>query len=111
MFVKFINEFDTYDKSSYCNTNIYVTELCYDNGNGKTYYDIRYEYECNNPKVHPFYKQEDNAAGVIIYKNKMTEMMLRFLLATDEELEQNSGLSTAQGYRINIMHSLANLWD
>jgi ribosomal protein L31 len=113
---KFINEFDSYDKSHY-DVNIKVEEKLY--VDGKSYYDISYEYKFNGDKnskqkIHPFYNGKEikeDAEGVIIFKNKMTEIMVEYLLYSTEELEKVSGTTTAQCYRTNIMLGLAKLWD
>jgi hypothetical protein len=115
---KFVNEFNSNDKSFY-NVDIKIEEKLY--VDGKSYYDISYEYVFNGDKnsrnkIHPFYDSEskeiqDDVEGVIILKNKMTEVMVEYLLYSNEELENVSGTTTAQAYRINIMLSLAKLWD
>jgi len=114
---KFINEFDSNDQSYYLIT-IIVKELLYDSG--KIFYDIGYEYEFNGLEkskkiIHPYHHTKDVAdldlEGVIIYKNKMTEAMVEYLLLDPEELENQSGTTTAQSYRTNIMIGLARLWD
>jgi len=114
---KFINEFDSNDKSYYL-IKIVVKELLYDDG--KIFYDIGYEYEFNGLEkskkiIHPYHHTKDVAdldlEGVIIYKNKMTEAMVEYLLLDPEELENVSRTTTAQCYRTNIMIGLARLWD
>ena len=113
---KFINEFDSNDKSYY-NVDIKVEEKLY--VDGKSYYDISYNYEFNGDKnsrnkIHPFYdgkEIQEDAEGVIIIKNKMTEVMVEYLLSTSEELEKETGFTAAQAYRTCIMLSLAKLWD
>ena len=113
---KFVNEFDSNDKSYY-NVDIKIEEKLY--VDGKSYYDISYEIKFNGDKnsrnkIHPFYdgreiQEEDEE--VIIIKNKMTEIMVEYLLYPSEELEKVSGTTTAQAYRTNIMLGLAKLWD
>ena len=113
---KFVNEFDSNDKSYY-NIGIKIEEKLY--VTGKSYYDISYEYVFNGDKnsrnkINPFYDGKEiheDAEGVIIIKNKMTEIMIEYLLYSDEELENVSGTTTAQAYRTNIMSGLAKLWD
>jgi hypothetical protein len=114
---KFINEFNSNDKSYYL-IKIVVKELLYDDG--KIFYDIGYEYEFNGLQtskqiIHPYYHTKDvvdlDLEGVIVFKNKMTETMVEYLLLDSEELENESGSSTAQTYRTNIMIGLARLWD
>jgi hypothetical protein len=115
---KFVNEFGLCDPSFYM-INIKVQEKLYKSG--KSYYDISYHYqfegiEENRMILHPFYNDDnenimDHAEGVIVYKNKMTEIMIDYLLLDSEELEKVSILTTAQTYRTNIMLSLAKFWD
>ena len=114
---KFINEFNSNDKSYYL-IKIIVKELLYDDG--KIFYDIGYEYKFNGLQtskqiIHPYYQTKDvvdlDLEGVIVFKNKMTETMVEYLLLDPEELENQSGSSTAQSYRTNIMIGLARLWD
>jgi len=113
---KFVNEFDSSDKSYY-NINVIVEEKLY--SNGKSYYDISYKYKFDGDKnsrdkIHPFYdgkEIQEDAEGVIIMKNKMTEIMVEYLCSNDKELEELSGATTAQAYRTCIMLGLAKLWD
>jgi ribosomal protein L31 len=113
---KFINEFQYSDKSYYI-IHVKVEEKVY--SNDKYYYDISYKYkfeglETSKKIIHPFYNGKDEGLdneGVIVYKNKMTEVMVEYLLADSEELEKESGSSTAQCYRTCIMLSLEKLWD
>ena len=106
---RFINEFDSSD-NSYCNIIITVRERVYDDGN--TYYEINYEYEYNclessKMTICP----EANFNGVTILKNKMTEIMVEYLLTDPKELSKVSGASTQQCYRTNIILSLDRMWD
>jgi len=113
---KFINEFNQSDKSFYT-INVKIEENLYTDG--KSYYDISYKYkfegdEKSKKTIHPFYNGknlEDNTSGVIIYKNKLTEIMVEYLLLNNKELEKVSGISTSQCYRTNIMLSLSKFWD
>ena len=121
---KIYNEFENNDLSGpYYLVEITIKELKYENGNN--YYDINYEFkfirsstksqEDNNKlklTLHPFYNQKNiDYDGVIVFKNEMVTKMVEFLLMCDSDLESNSGLTTAQTYRINIMNSLGMLWD
>ena len=68
-------------------------------------------------KPHPFAYCEKSLLethcyeGDIIYRNSMTEEMVKFLLMPDVELEKVSGTSTVQRYRRMIMFNIARLWD
>jgi hypothetical protein len=115
---KFVNQFELFDKSFYI-INIKVEEKLYKTG--KYYYDVSYTYNFEGNEesrlvIHPFYnhndrKISDDSEGVIVYKNKMTEIMIEYLLFDSEELENVSNLTTAQTYRENIMLSLNKFWD
>ena len=106
---RFINEFDSSD-NSYCNIIITVIEHLYNDGN--TYYEINYEYEYNGLESSKMtICPEVTFNGVIILKNKMTEIMVEYLLADPKELSKVSGASTQQCYRTNIILSLDRMWD
>lgn len=68
-------------------------------------------------KPHPFAYCEKSLLethsyeGDIIYRNHMTDEMVKYLLMSDSELEKASGSSTAQRYRRMIMFNIARLWD
>ena len=112
----FVNEFDVMDTSFYI-IDVKVEEKLY--SNGKTFYDISYSYKFEGSEesrlnLHPFYNDKtivDEAEGVIVYKNKMTEMMIEYLLLDSEELKKVSNITSAQCYRASIMLSLNPLWD
>lgn len=124
------NNFKIYDEFEKNNlydphylVKITIKELQYENGNH--YYNIYYNYEFissstksedNNNllklTLHPFYNKKCiDSDGVIVFKNEMVTKMVEYLLMSDPELESNSGLSTSQNYRVNIMNSLALFWD
>ena len=114
---KFINEVDSDDKSYYI-IKITVDTLLY--GDGILYYNISYDYDFNGDEksknqIHPFYNSENNKDfdhnRVIVYKNKMTDIMVEYLLESSEKLKKVSGTSTEQNYRTTIMLNLARLWD
>jgi hypothetical protein len=48
---------------------------------------------------------------VIVYKNAMTEIMVTYLLESNDKLAKVSGASTPQCYRSLIMLNLSKLWD
>ena len=114
---KFINELDSNDKSYY-DIIINVDTVIY--SNGKVYYIINYLFEFHGDeqsrnKLHPFYGENTSQIeledGVIIYKNAMTEIMVTYLLDSNEKLAKVSGASTPQCYRSLIMLNLSKLWD
>lgn len=106
-----------YDVKITVKTRLYET--------GVEYYDITYHYkfhpeELTDPDdilhfrqvIHPFYQEDHQGKhGEIIKKNKMTTCMIEFLLKSDEALMKEIGMSTPQRYRLDIIHSLAKLWD
>jgi len=122
---KFIDEtcnWDNIENIPYYNIKIIVKEMEYENK--KIYFDISYKYKFikstdvahfENDRIlihaHPFANNMDSADGDIIIKNEMTEKMIDYLLMDDEELLKNTGCSTVQRYRINIMKSITLLWD
>ena len=104
------------------NIKIIVKELEYENK--KICFDITYKYKFiksddisnfENDTVlvnaHPFQHNIESADGDIIIKNAMTEKMIEYLLMDENELVKESGYSTAQRYRVNIMNSIALFWD
>lgn len=106
---KFINQ-DNLSDESYCMITVNVEEKMH--VSGQSYYDITYDYEyvgleSSKQFIHPF--MEDN--GVIVYKNKLSEIMIEYLLSDSEELQKVSGKSTAQHYRTFIMLNLKVLCD
>jgi hypothetical protein len=83
-----------------------VDELVYITG--KSYYDIK--YDCTD--VHPeFPGLTDVLEGVVVLKNKMTEIMVDYVLSDSEELVKVSGTSSAQHYRYLTMINLSKLCD
>lgn len=110
--IKFTNEMDSRDPS-YCMVGIKVDELLY--VSGQTVYDIGYTYtyhgeESSRKMIQPLYKEEDYD-GVIVIKNAMTEIMVEYLLKDTDDLQQVTGTTTAQHYRLQIMRNLNMLWD
>ena len=80
-----------------------VNELAYITG--KSYYDIRYMVETDvNPEF------AGSLKGGLVLKNKMTEIMVDYVLSDPEELVKVSD-TTAQHYRYLTMINLSKLWD
>tara|TARA_B110000971_G_C19986854_1_gene489992 strand:- start:688 stop:1071 length:384 start_codon:yes stop_codon:yes gene_type:complete len=117
--LKFTDELSSDADSSYYDVTVSVTEKLYNNG--KTYFDIDYEYKFNEStkhpnnvdrmNAHPFCDNLEDAEGYIIVKNSLTSIMVDFLLMDDDELINMIGVTTIQRYRKNLMHSLALFWD
>lgn len=114
-------KFTDTDSSSYYVVNITVQELEY--SNGQHYFDI--SYECifigipdshDNSRAHPFFgSQVDDFMkykGDIIVKNRLTSIMVDYLLMDNEQLALETEHTTPQRYRQNIMWSIAHyFWD
>jgi len=105
----------------YCDINITVEELQYENGH--IYYMIKYKNTFSNQtdlkkdeinQAHPFFYDKQfisNIDGDVIVKNKMTEQIINHLLMDPSELSLHSGSTTPMNYRANIMKMIALMWD
>ena len=114
--IRFFDIFDTRPEY-YCDTKIDIKEIKY-NYNQVVYYDISYTYRYSHDsleayKTNPFNYSINNIDndGVIIIKNEMTSIMVKYLLMPPEELAAFIGDACAIQYKINIMGSLAKFWD
>ena len=120
--VMFYDE-QTNKTDAFYEVQIIVKTLMY--STGAEYFDIGYAYkfhpeELTDPDdilhyrkvIHPFYKENpDGRQGEIIKKNRMTTAIIEFLLLPDDVLAKEIGMTTPQRYRLNIIHSLARMWD
>lgn len=103
-----------------CTVNIKVAHTKYEH-DAKECYRISYDYSFPEGQVtgvenmaHPFYKKTDSrhdTTGVIVFKNEVTEKLVKFLLLPDEELSNFTGTTTPKAYRRLMMYSLDMLWD
>lgn len=115
---------ELFDKTTaFYTVKIVVKTRLYDSG--IEYYDIGYSYkfspgDLSDPDdilhyrrvLHPFYQDNpDSRSGEIVRKNKMTGVMIEFLLTPDKELVEHIGMTTPQRYKQDIMKSLAKFWD
>jgi len=114
--IRFFDIFDT-RPDNYCDTLIDIREIKYSH-NECVYYDISYTYNYSHDslqayKANPFNYSINNIDndGVIIIKNDMTSVMVKYLLMPPEELEEFIGDACPIQYKINIMVSLAKFWD
>tara|TARA_B100001093_G_C26809495_1_gene1006953 strand:- start:45 stop:431 length:387 start_codon:yes stop_codon:yes gene_type:complete len=115
--------YDIFDNQEhiFCDLKIIVEEKT---SGGKDIYDITYIY--NIPQIenvnyevslrtHPFFYSKEidkhDKEGVIVYKNPMTEQLVKFLLMDQTELDQYTGGTYWIQYKIKIMESLAKFWD
>ena len=67
-------------------------------------------------RSNPFYGIEGERLeflmeGEPVLKNSFTEIMYKYLLMEDEELQIHTGRTTPQHYRKSIMLSIDNFWD
>ena len=111
----------TNNDNIYCDINITVEELQYENGH--IYYMIKYKNTFSNQsdlkkdeinQAHPFFYDKQfisNIDGDVIVKNKMTEQIINHLLMDPSELSLHSGSTTPMNYRANIMKMIALMWD
>ena len=119
---RFVDQFDSINsENTYCDIQIKVEELQYDNG--YIYYMIKYNNFFSNQSdlkkdeinsAHPFFYDKQfisNIDGDVIIKNNMTEQMINYLLMESSELSLYSGSTTPMSYRANIMKMIALLWD
>lgn len=82
------------------------------NGEKNSVYNISYKYEYDNLTDNIIKKIDElDKWGEIIYKNEMTEKMIKYLLMDEEELGQYSGYTTPSTYKIHIMKCISLLWD
>ncbi len=109
--------------SAFYAVHIQVKTRQYDSG--IEYYDISYRYRFNPAELtepddilhfrkvlHPFYEENpESRSGEIVKKNRMTAVMVEFLLMPDEIMAKEIGMTTPQRYRQDIMTSLAKFWD
>ena len=125
--VRFHDLFDNQD-SNWCDVEINVKHLLYQNGNN--FYDITYTYtysvtrldDSNSDdddemyRTNPFYYKNsiitsDMLDGVIVAKNSLTDELVKYLLMDNEELDQYIGNAWCVQYRANLMFMLAFMWD
>ena len=91
--------------------------------NGKQYYDISYVYnfypDSNFSKaqlieqyknMNPLKKPATDCGG-IVYKNRVITPMIEYLCMDDETLINETGSTTPQRYRFNIIQTLEKFWD
>ena len=109
--------------TAFYSVHIKVKTRQYDSG--IEYFDIGYKYKFNaedltepddilhfRKVLHPFYQENpDSRSGEIVKKNRLTSMLVEYLLMPDETLVQEIGMTTPQRYRQDIMTSLSKFWD
>lgn len=99
--------------SNDCILKLKIDLKTYDNQ--KQYYYLSYEWIINDLKNHPFRDDKEyfdnHLDGEIVYKNDITDNLIRFLMMNNTELEIESGSTHPEHYRILIMKSISLFWD
>ena len=96
-----------YGKPNYCEVFIDIQET-------ENSYDINYEYKFGNESKinHPFYKYPNfyrHIEGNTIFKNELTEKLVKYLLMDFDELKQYSGNKSPENYKSIVMIQLTLL--
>lgn len=96
-----------------CNLNLKIDLKTYDTN--KQYYYVTYVWDHKNIIDHPFYYDKDfldnNSDGEIIFKNTLSDNLIKFLMMSDTELKTESGSIHPKDYRILTMKAIALFWD
>ena len=96
-----------------CLTKITVTHKKYEDG--REYYDIEYDVDVSvTNSCHPFYnykKSDICDLGTIVFRNEITDSMIKYLFLDDSELSKFTGTTTPMSYRKIIIKMLDKLWD
>ena len=115
---------DMYSTKTQCETKIKVQEKTYDSG--KQVYVIDYihtyiddgkqttcclEEDVKFPNPFAFKHLQAHFDGEIIIKNEMTDIMVKFLMMDNKDLEKHIGREKPEHYKMKIMHNINNLWD
>lgn len=106
----------------FCILDIQIKCLTYDSG--KQFYDITYNWTYSpwdkngqNPALmlNPFHNDiqflTDHSEGEIIYKNLLTDQLVKFLLLPIEELEQICGSVSPYEYQKSLLKMVSCIWD
>ena len=104
-------------------SNNYIEIIC-DINIKETTYEVNYKYKFSE-KIDTIEKKisilkilelYDNDAmnpyeGDIIYKNSLSEQLIKYLCMSDEDLSKVSGNVHYENYRLSIIKSIQLLWD
>jgi hypothetical protein len=100
-------------KENWCDMTIICKETQFENK--KIYYDMNYEYSYSGEegkKANPFYGSQDISHGDYIYKNIMTEQLIKLIMLPFSEFEKyNGGVITNQQYKTDLLRASEHLWD
>ena len=108
-----------FDENNYCNITIKVTKKLR-TSDEKTFYDIlffeKFGDNAKDRNSSPFRENtelgdEGEIENVTVAANEMTEMMVKYLLLSDAELEKHIANDVPSEYRRNIISSILKFWD
>ena len=108
-----------FDENNYCDITIKVTKKLR-TSDQKTFYDIlffeKFGDNTKDRKSSPFHENtelgdEGEIENVTVAANEMTEMMVKYLLLSDAELEKHIANDVPSEYRRNIISSILKFWD
>ena len=101
------------ENENWCDMTIICKETQFENE--KIYYNMIYEYAYsgeNGKTANPFYGSQNISHGDYIYKNIMSEQLIKLIMLPFSELEQHSGgIITVQQYKTDLLHASEHLWD
>lgn len=118
----FMDEYDLLNMNK-CEVKMTLGEEISDN---KPVYNISYKYTYINEigerkkaeeiiYPHPFADCKEDLCelkdGYLVFKNKITKTIVKFLLQDEEYLKKITGNSTPQYYRTQLILFLASLWE
>ena len=108
-----------FDENNYCDITIKVTKKLR-TSDEKTFYDIlffeKFGDNAKDRNSSPFrenteFGDEGEIENVTVAANEMTEMMVKYLLLSDAELEKHIANDVPSEYRRNIISSILKFWD
>lgn len=114
---KFVNEFDTIP-GEYCQFIVKVEKKKYENG--QLYYYVHYTYHYSvesktckeaNPLIQINDEGNEMYDSDIIVVNRLTDLLINYLLMPFDQLKKYTGNSTPQTYKSKIIASIKLFWD
>lgn len=105
------------DNGIYCLINVTVKKIKY--VSNEIFYDIDFKhiYSSENSlckNLNPLLNLEEKDTvyeGDIIVSNELTDIIVKYLLMSFEDLQKHSGRVTAQQYKKQIIKSINLFWD
>ena len=114
---KFFDDFQRVE-DEYCEINVTVEKKKYESGELFYYINYNSELSKNNKRckrMNPLLSISDDSEeiyeGDIIAVNSLTEKMIEYLLMPYNVLQNYSGHTTPQQYKIQIIQSIKLFWD